>query len=72
MPLIPAAILFPTGRCMADQRDMVSVGIDIGTTTTQIIFSQLSLVNVARAGQIPRIDIRARCRLHELAGIGIQ
>ncbi len=50
---------------MADQRDMVSVGIDIGTTTTQIIFSQLSLVNVARAGQIPRIDIRARKVLYE-------
>lgn len=44
---------------------MVSVGIDIGTTTTQIIFSQLTLVDAARAGQIPRIDITNRKVLHE-------
>ena len=41
-------------------RRMVSVGIDIGTTTTQVIFSELTLVEVARAGQIPRVDIAGR------------
>src|SRR5512135_1648009 len=45
---------------MINARDMVSVGIDIGTTTTQVIFSQLTLVDVARAGEIPRIDIADR------------
>lgn len=41
-------------------RNMISVGIDIGTTTTQVIFSQLTLVDVARPGQVPRIDISNR------------
>ncbi|MDR3574888.1 MAG: ethanolamine ammonia-lyase reactivating factor EutA [Anaerolineaceae bacterium] len=50
---------------MTDSRDMVSVGIDIGTTTTQIIFSKLTLVDVSRAGQIPRIDITARKILYK-------
>ena len=45
---------------MEGSRQMVSVGIDIGTTTTQIIFSELTLVQVARAGQIPRVDIADR------------
>ncbi len=49
---------------MINARDMVSVGIDIGTTTTQVIFSQLTLVDVARAGQIPRIDIADRKALY--------
>jgi ethanolamine utilization protein EutA len=39
---------------------MISVGIDIGTTTTQVILSQLTLVDVARPGQVPRIDISNR------------
>jgi len=43
---------------------MISVGIDIGTTTTQLVFSELTLVEVARAGQIPRIDIAGRAVLH--------
>ncbi len=44
---------------------MISVGIDIGTTTTQVVFSRLSLVEIARAGQIPRMDIADRQVLHE-------
>jgi ethanolamine utilization protein EutA len=44
---------------------MISVGIDIGTTTTQVIFSELSLVEIARAGQIPRVDIIDRKVLYE-------
>jgi ethanolamine utilization protein EutA len=49
---------------MDTSRRMVSVGIDIGTTTTQLVFSELTLVDVARAGQIPRIDIAGRAVLH--------
>jgi len=45
--------------------NMISVGIDIGTTTTQVIFSELSLVEIARAGQIPRVDIINRKVLYE-------
>jgi len=46
-------------------RRMISVGIDVGTTTTQVVFSELSLVQVARAGQIPRIDISDRTVLYQ-------
>lgn len=49
---------------MDTARHMISVGIDIGTTTTQLVFSELTLVDVARAGQIPRIDIADRAVLH--------
>jgi ethanolamine utilization protein EutA len=45
---------------MADSRDLLSVGVDVGTTTTQIIFSRLNLQDVSRPGQIPRIDITDR------------
>ncbi len=45
---------------MADSRDLLSVGVDVGTTTTQIIFSRLNLRDVSRPGQIPRIDITDR------------
>ena len=45
---------------MADSRDLLSVGVDVGTTTTQIVFSRLNLQDVSRAGQIPRINITDR------------
>ncbi|HJS18064.1 MAG TPA: ethanolamine ammonia-lyase reactivating factor EutA [Anaerolineales bacterium] len=45
---------------MSESRDLLSVGVDVGTTTTQIIFSRLNLQDVSRAGQIPRIDITDR------------
>ncbi|HLO14059.1 MAG TPA: ethanolamine ammonia-lyase reactivating factor EutA [Anaerolineales bacterium] len=45
---------------MSDSRALLSVGVDVGTTTTQIIFSRLNLQDVARAGQIPRINITDR------------
>lgn len=50
---------------MKGTQNMISVGIDIGTTTTQVIFSELSLVEIARAGQIPRVDIINRKVLYE-------
>ena len=45
---------------MAESRNLLSVGVDVGTTTTQIIFSRLNLQDVSRPGQIPRIDITDR------------
>ncbi len=45
---------------MSDSRALLSVGIDVGTTTTQIVFSRLNLTDVARPGQIPRINITGR------------
>jgi ethanolamine utilization protein EutA len=50
---------------MDESRIVTSVGIDVGTTTTQVIFSQLKLDNVARAGQIPRVDISSRAILYK-------
>ncbi len=41
-------------------RQLLSVGIDLGTTTSQLVFSTLTLVDVARSGQIPRINITDR------------
>ena len=45
---------------MPDARALLSVGVDVGTTTTQVIFSRLNLQDVSRAGQIPRINITDR------------
>ena len=36
---------------------LVSVGIDLGTTTTQLVFSRLEVENTASAASIPRIQI---------------
>lgn len=41
-------------------RQMLSVGIDIGTTTTQLVFSRLTLSDQAVPGQIPRVQIHDR------------
>ena len=50
---------------MADNRSLLSVGLDIGTTTTQVIFSRLNLSDVARPGQIPRMAITGREVLYQ-------
>jgi ethanolamine utilization protein EutA len=50
---------------MPDTRQMLSVGIDVGTTTTQFVFSRLVLSDVSRPGQIPRIGITAREVLYQ-------
>ncbi|MCB9136012.1 MAG: ethanolamine ammonia-lyase reactivating factor EutA [Anaerolineales bacterium] len=50
---------------MSDSRTLLSVGLDVGTTTTQVIFSRLGLKDVARAGQIPRISITDREVLYQ-------
>jgi ethanolamine utilization protein EutA len=44
---------------------MLSVGIDVGTTTTQLVFSQLALADTARPGQIPRISISDKTVLYQ-------
>ncbi len=44
---------------------MLSVGVDVGTTTTQVVFSRLSLTDVSRPGQIPRISITDRAVLYQ-------
>ena len=36
---------------------LLSVGIDIGTSTTQLIFSRLTVKNTASAFNIPRVMI---------------
>ncbi len=50
---------------MSDKHSLLSVGIDVGTTTTQIVFSRLSLADVARPGQIPRMAITGREILYQ-------
>ncbi|WP_321391124.1 ethanolamine ammonia-lyase reactivating factor EutA [uncultured Desulfuromusa sp.] len=39
------------------KEQILSVGIDIGTTTTQLVFSQLTLENTASLISVPRIEI---------------
>jgi len=46
-------------------RELLSVGIDVGTTTTQIVFSRLHVQNVARLGQVPRLQVNAKALLYQ-------
>lgn len=46
-------------------RQLLSVGIDVGTTTTQVVFSHLVLSDVARPGQVPRIQVEAKSVLYK-------
>src|SRR5262245_53704130 len=50
---------------MADARTLLSVGLDVGTTTTQIVFSRIYLKNVAPSSQVPRIGINDRDVLYQ-------
>ncbi|MGE5140107.1 MAG: ethanolamine ammonia-lyase reactivating factor EutA [Rudaea sp.] len=50
---------------MGDGRELLSVGLDVGTTTTQIVFSKILLRNVAPALQVPRIGISDRRILYQ-------
>lgn len=49
---------------MQHSREMLSVGIDVGTTT-QVVFSRLEVADVAQPGRIPRFNVTARSILHE-------
>lgn len=48
-----------------DGRELLSVGIDVGTTTTQLVFSRLVVQDVARMGQVPRLEVSAKSVLYE-------
>ncbi|MEG2119978.1 MAG: ethanolamine ammonia-lyase reactivating factor EutA, partial [Pseudoflavonifractor sp.] len=39
------------------REDILSVGIDIGTSTTQLIFSRLTLQNRGGSYGVPRVEI---------------
>src|SRR5690606_28302066 len=39
--------------------EMLSVGIDVGTTTTQLVISRLTVRNTRRFGLVPRLDVSA-------------
>jgi ethanolamine utilization protein EutA len=45
---------------MMSTRQIDSVGIDIGTTTTQVIFSRLELINRASVSQVPHYEFSRR------------
>ena len=46
-------------------RPRLSVGLDVGTPTTQIVFSRLTLANAAGAAQVPRVGITAKEVLYQ-------
>ena len=46
-------------------REMLSVGIDIGTTTSQLVLSRLTVSNQARVGLVPRLDVDERAVLYQ-------
>lgn len=46
---------------------MTSVGIDIGTTTTQLVISRLTLENTASAALVPRVQITNKEVIHRSA-----
>lgn len=50
---------------MSDTRSLLSVGLDVGTTTTQIVFSRIHLRNIAPSSQVPRIGIADRDILYQ-------
>lgn len=42
---------------MTKEMSLISVGIDVGTTTTQLVISELTLVNVMPGSQVPKVEI---------------
>lgn len=50
---------------MESAREMLSVGIDVGTTTTQVVLSRLTVRDVGRLGVVPRVEIDTRAVLYE-------
>lgn len=55
------------GRCTMPStgHELLSVGIDIGTTTTQLAFSRLHVQDVAHLGHAPRLHVNAKTLLHQ-------
>jgi ethanolamine utilization protein EutA len=52
---------------MSHAREMISVGIDVGTTTTKLVFSRLQIADIARPGRVPRFDVVDKATLFESA-----
>lgn len=50
---------------MRNSREMISVGIDVGTTTTQLVFSRLEVADVSQPGRVPRFRVSAKSVLYE-------
>ncbi|GAB2472488.1 ethanolamine ammonia-lyase reactivating factor EutA [Xylanimonas ulmi] len=50
---------------MAETRQVLSVGIDIGTTTSQFVVSRLTVSNQARGGLVPRLGVDDRAVLYQ-------
>ncbi|MDR3203414.1 MAG: ethanolamine ammonia-lyase reactivating factor EutA [Deltaproteobacteria bacterium] len=48
---------------MAD--NLISVGIDLGTTTTQVIFSRITVENLAGAASVPKVAIINKKIVHK-------
>lgn len=46
-------------------RDLTSVGIDVGTTTTQVVLSRLTVRNSRRLGLVPRLEVDTRAVLYQ-------
>lgn len=40
-----------------NEQKLLSVGIDIGTSTTQLVFSEITVLNVASAFSVPKMEI---------------
>ena len=39
------------------KEEIISVGIDIGTSTTQLVFSKITLENLSSGARVPQIKI---------------
>ena len=50
---------------MHGARDMLSVGVDVGTTTTQVVLSRLTVRNSRRLGLVPRLEVDTRAVLYQ-------
>jgi ethanolamine utilization protein EutA len=46
-----------------DSRDLLSVGIDVGTATTQVVLSRLTIRGAARTGSVPRLHVDSVVRM---------
>ena len=44
---------------------ILSAGIDVGTSTTQIIFSRMTIQNTGGFGSVPKIEIVDKEIIHE-------
>jgi len=48
----------------SSKESIISVGIDIGTTTTQLVISRLTIKNIAPGSAVPRMEITDKEVLH--------